>query len=81
MKEWINWKVVYGTVREDSHRAEWVDVETGEVVKDSTIRGAYGSYMDNEIETRRRNMRLYKSKTIHRNDIGDVFCTTDWSKH
>lgn len=69
-KEWDNWKTVYGTVKEDSHHAEWVDIETGEVVKEATI-----------TKLNHYDINNLKGKSIHRNDIGDAFCSVDWSKH
>lgn len=82
MEEWKNWKTLGNPhIRYDSHRAEIIDMRTGEVLKDSSIYSPYQSMLsDVEMENERiRNQ--YRSKVIHRNDIGDAFCSTDWSKH
>lgn len=68
-EEWKNWRIIYGNIREDSHHAEWVDITTGEVVKDNTIHNDM-EYSEN----------YYKSRVIRRNDIGDAFCSKDYSK-
>ena len=77
--EWDNWKTVYGDVKEDHHRAEWVNIKTGEVVKDTSSSSMYDAY----IESLDISKYKYHHTTgiIHRNNIGDVFCSTDWSRH
>ena len=74
--EWDNWKTIYGNVKEDPHRAEWVNIDTGEVVLEKNIHG----HTENSLKQESME-NYYKGKMIHRNDVGDAFCTTDWSKH
>ena len=82
MEEWKKWKTLGKEyIRFDSHHSEIVDIRTGEVLKDSSISSPYQSMLSDELEQEERIKKYYKSKVIHRIDIGDAFCTTDWSKH
>lgn len=81
MEEWKKWKIVYGTVREDPHRAEWVDVSTGEVVKDTSIPSVWDQYESYLVDYRNRVINYHKDRIIRRNNVGDCFCSTDWSKY
>ena len=78
---WINWKtIVYPHIREDSHHAEIIDINTGKVLKDTSIHSAWDRFEYYETQYRNRMEKRYKDKVIYRNDIGDCFCSTDWSK-
>ena len=80
--EWIKWKtIVYPNIREDHHHAEIVDVSTGEVLKDTTISSAWDKMEYYETLYRNRLENYYKDRIIRRCDVGDCFCSTDWSKH
>ena len=82
MDEWKKWKSVgHPCIRYDSHRAEIIDVRTGEVLSDSSISGPYQSMLDDEYLNLEKMSNYYKSRVIHRNDIGDAFCSVDWSKY
>ena len=81
MSEWKNWKTVYGeTVKEDRHHAMIIDVSTGEVLRDTSMSSVwdYDEYYDAGYRNRVEN--YHRDKVIRRNDVGDCFCTTDWSK-
>lgn len=81
MSEWKNWKTVCkDTIKEDSHHAEIVDVSTGEVLRDSSISSVWDYDDYYEVGHRNRAENYYKDKVIRRNNIGDCFCSTDWSK-
>ena len=80
--EWINWKtIVYPHIREDSHHAEIVNVNTGEVLKDTSITSPWDEFVYYETQYRNRLENYYKDRVIRRNNVGDCFCSTDWSKH
>ena len=82
MCEWKNWKSLgVEHIRFDSHRSEIVNIDTGEVLKDSSIISPYESMLSDKFEQEERIKNYYKSKIIYRTDIGDAFCTTDWSTH
>lgn len=82
MFEWEKWKTLGSEyIRFDSHHSEIVDIRTGEVLKDSSISSPYESMLSDRFEQEERIKNYYQSKVIHRTDIGDAFCTTDWSKH
>ena len=74
---WFNWKTVdnindYFTLgddpilKHDSHHDEIVDITTGLVVNYHNI-DYYSDYNENQ--------------KLVRGNVGDVFCTTDWSKY
>lgn len=70
MCEWKNWKTRGKKyIKEDPHHAEIINIHTGEVVSDMSMYSMYSTY------------KRYRDKQIHRNDVGDAFCTTDWSRH
>ena len=80
--EWINWKsIVYPHIREDHHHAEIVNVNTGEVLHDTTISSDWDKMEYYETLYRNRLENYYKDKIVRRSDVGDCFCSTDWSKH
>ncbi len=82
MEEWKKWKTLGKEhIRFDSHHSEIVNINTGEVLKDSSISSPYQSMLSDELEQEERIKNYYKSRIIRRNDIGDAFCTTDWSRH
>lgn len=82
MCEWKKWKTLGSEhIRFDSHHSEIVNINTGEVLKDSSINSPYQSMLSDELEQKERIKNYYKSRVIHRNNIGDAFCTTDWSRH
>lgn len=77
MDEWKNWKTInnvndYETesdnpiLKEDTHRAEIVDITDGLVVE--TRPESYFTHYFNNHEK------------INRSDVNDAFCTIDWSK-
>lgn len=80
--EWKNWKTLYkDNIKLDSHHAEVIDIETGEVLKDTSIYSAYDEFINGEVENHNKLRNYHKGRVIHRGDVGDCFCTTDWSKH
>ena len=82
MEEWKKWKTLGNEhIRFDSHHSEIVDVRTGEVLKDSSIISPYQSMLSDELMQEERVKKYYRSKVIIRTDVGDAFCSTDWSKH
>lgn len=81
MVEWKNWKTVYkDTVKEDSHHAEIVDISTGEVLKDTSLNNTWDYSELYDVGSRNRVENRYKDKIIRRNNVGDCFCSTDWSR-
>ncbi len=80
MVEWENWKTVYGTVKEDPHHSEWVDISTGEVVKENVIQSDWERYNNHIVDIDAKKKNYYKDKIIHRNNVGDCFCSKDYSK-
>ena len=80
MVEWKNWKTINGNVKEDYHHSEIVDVSTGEVLADTTLFGCWDSYKTYEVEKMNKFINYHKTKIIHRNDVGDCFCSNDWTK-
>ena len=82
MEEWKKWKTLGNEyIRFDSHHSEIIDIRTGEVLKDSSISSPYQSMLSDELEQEEKVKNYYKSRVIRRIDIGDAFCTTDWSKY
>ena len=82
MEEWKKWKTLGNQyIRFDSHHSEIIDVRTGEVLKDSSLNSPYQNMLSDENMEKERIRNYYKGKVIHRNDIGDAFCSTDWSKY
>lgn len=74
---WANWKTVdnvedYYTesddpiLKEDPYHKEIIDITTGLVVEFKPV-DYYEEFTDNQ--------------PLIRDDVGDVFCSTDWSKH
>ena len=79
--EWINWKsIVYPHIREDHHHSEIVNVNTGEVLHDTTISSDWDKMEYYETLYRNRLENYYKDRIVRRSDVGDCFCSTDWSK-
>lgn len=82
MAEWKNWKTLNKrNIKEDSHHSEIIDIGTGEVLQDTSVQSRWDYMEQYEVEYRNRMENYYREKVIHRNDIGDCFCSTDWSKH
>ena len=82
MEEWKKWKSAgHPCIRYDSHRAEIVDVRTGEVLKDNLYKSTWEEIDDYEANFCNTHRNYYRSLKIYRMDIGDAFCTTDWSKY
>lgn len=82
MCEWKKWKTLGNEyIRFDSHHSEIIDIRTGEVLQDSSINSPYQSMLSDEYEQGEKLKQYHKSRVIRRNDIGDAFCTVDWSKH
>lgn len=82
MEEWKKWKSVgHPCIRHDTHHAEIVDVRTGEVLKESMSKSSWEEMEDYEVNFCNNHRNYYRSLRIYRMDIGDAFCTTDWSKH
>lgn len=82
MEEWKKWKSVGNlNIRYDSHHAEIVDIRTGEVLKDNTFKSTWDELEDYEVNFCNSRRNYYRSLRIYRMDIGDAFCSTDWSKH
>lgn len=79
--EWKNWKSLTPYLKEDAHHAEIIDIRDGSVVKDTTIHSDWDYLVDYEVAVRNRYLNSRKDGVIHRSDVGDAFCTTDWSKH
>lgn len=82
MEEWKKWKSVgHPCIRYDSHRAEIIDVRTGEVLKEAMSRSTWDELADYEVNFCNTHRNHYRALRIYRMDIGDAFCSTDWSKH
>ena len=82
MEEWKKWKSAgHPCIRYDSHRAEVIDVRTGEVLKESMSKSTWDELEDYEVSFCNNRKNFYRSLRIYRMDIGDAFCSTDWSKH
>ena len=82
MEEWKKWKSIeYPHIRYDSHRAEVVDIRTGEVLNDNMMRSSVDELIEYEVNFCNNRRNYYRSLRIYRMDIGDAFCSTDWSKY
>lgn len=75
---WYTWKTIdnvkdYFTMSDnpilkyDSHHDEIVDITDGLVVNEHSL-DYYEDFTENQ-------------KLVRGRDVGDVFCSTDWSKH
>ena len=78
---WKNWKTINGNIKYDSHHAEIVNVETGEVINDTILTSKWDEIADYEVNFCNNRRNYYRSLRIYRMDVGDAFCTTDWSKY
>ena len=82
MCEWKNWKTIqYPNIRMDTHRAEIVDIDTGEVLEDNMMKSSWDDLVNYEVNFCHRKRNYYRSLRIYRMDIGDAFCSVDWSKY
>lgn len=82
MEEWKKWKSIkYPNIRYDSHHAEVVDLCTGEVLNDNMYVSHWDEIDDYEANLSNRKRNYYRQLRIYRMDVGDAFCTTDWSKY
>ena len=82
MEEWKKWKSAgHPCIRYDSHHAEIVDVRTGEVLREAMMTSRWEEMEDYEVNFCNSRRNYYRSLRIYRMDIGDAFCTTDWSKY
>lgn len=82
MEEWKKWKSIeYPHIRYDSHHAEIVDIRTGEVLKENMFKSSWDELEEYEANICNEKRNHYRALRIYRMDVGDAFCTTDWSKH
>ena len=78
---WKNWRSISENIKYDSHHAEIVNIETGEVIMENLPKSNWEDMVDYEVNFCNRKRNYYRTLRIYRMNVGDAFCTTDWSKY